>query len=196
MDDSDFSDLPALLERYAELCISSLSDPYHLILVAELKKRIRQTRRLLLTAVDLHAQVVTLRPHITKASHPEHTDPPQEILDMMNATEALEMYTEAFYLIAWRLCEVANLLPRLRNFKCPSVLIVRNHLIEHPEKHGRKGIWAFMVSGTGGPVLARMPQIANSTLDKGLWHNARELALDLRRALQSAIAGCANASAD
>ncbi len=192
MDDSDFSDLPALLDQYAERCISPEVDEYHPILLAELKKRVRQARMVLQIAIQWHNQVIALRPHITRATSYEGADPPQVILEMSNATEALEMYTEAFYFVAWRLHQVANMLPHLHKFKSPGVLIVRNHLIQHPERHGRKGIWAFMVSGTGGPVLARMRQTADSTLDMGLWHNAQELSRNLRHALATAITQCAS----
>jgi hypothetical protein len=108
-----------------------------------------------------------------------------------------------FYFVAWRLLVVMRSTgdlawPGLPSPDAPGVTLVRNHLIEHPEKHGR----LFDRSATlikDGPVLksARMvidPETgeavsAPENVDRGLYVNARELHAALVQCLTPSTSG-------
>lgn len=183
-----FDDLTDLIDEYATRYDDFLEDDYLTLLVAEAKKRIRQIWRLYLIAYQTFDQINTLRPEFESLGPSEGTDPPMVLRKWIDLTESLEMYTEAFYLIAWRLRCVIRLLPGLKKFESKGVNLVRNHLIEHPESSNQKVLWGFMISEDNGPVLARAVPISEEMLDKGLWSNANELTNQIRSILKNDIA--------
>src|SRR5262245_34862453 len=102
--------------------------------------------------------------------------------------DRMEVYTENFYWIAFRLQQIVTNLPGLGKFKSVGVRNVRNKLIAHPEKSD-SGI-TFGNIGTRsdtGPVVRvvrRLGQFDKWT-DKGLKPNALEYAEGLERLLRS-----------
>jgi hypothetical protein len=105
------------------------------------------------------------------------------------------VFTEAFYFIAWRIIYITNYnikpLPYLQGLKekAEGVVLVRNCLIEHPEKTKEK---IFMLSygwGKDGPTLknARPAGQTFEIKDRGFWINAKEFKDGIEELLQNAI---------
>ncbi|MGY0236562.1 hypothetical protein [Longispora urticae] len=118
------------------------------------------------------------------------TDPEADAA-FADATESVQLLTESFYLFAWRLVVVLTgnkpefKFPMLEKFKDKSlgVLIVRNHLIEHPETQGQNFTQGTLISDDG-PVLRTNTAIfgadgsvrsTGDTVDVGLYVNANQL---------------------
>lgn len=106
------------------------------------------------------------------------------------------VFAEAFYFFAWRIICIAinktKPLPGLERLKkkAKGVVLVRNCLIEHPEKQKEK---IFMVSyGWGkkdGPKL-KVARPAGQTFeinDRGFWINAEEFKEGFQELLRKAI---------
>ena len=90
----------------------------------------------------------------------------------------IEIYTEAFYYLAFRLRVIIKLLPNLKSFEATGVLIVRNKLIEHSQ--GQDSLItdsSFGHIGSNGPQVkpARSSKSVGRFMDKGLYANAEEL---------------------
>ena len=88
----------------------------------------------------------------------------------------LKRLTEGFYYEAHRIWKLGLRIPGLNSWKCPSVTMVRNELIEHPEG-GKSGVTAesFSYSRIEGPFVrgARIDgQLQHS--DRGFAANSRE----------------------
>lgn len=82
--------------------------------------------------------------------------------------QKLSFYTEAFYWFAWRTRQAFDRADGFAAFSCDGVRTVRNHLLEHPEKHDgliQAGVFGV---GPGGPMI-RTPY-----KDNGLFENATE----------------------
>ena len=99
-----------------------------------------------------------------------------------------ELFTDAFYWIAWRLRDVVRRLPNLKNFDAVGIRTVRNHLVEHPEKNlSVTPVRDFVLSRTEGVILR--PDIVRNQddpIDEGLVANATELRDRLANALKRA----------
>jgi len=100
--------------------------------------------------------------------------------------------TEMFYYIAARIQTVLSNkhLPELHTFSCPSVTLVRNKLIEHPEK-GDSGV-VMQSFGWGeelGPVIkaGRRPDQTDRFPDRGLFINAEDFRVRLEAVLTRAL---------
>jgi hypothetical protein len=92
------------------------------------------------------------------------------------AQDQIRTLADAFYYIAWRTRQVIRQLPGLKEFEAKGVLYVRNHLIEHPEKHPHvKPVgWRF-----GGDIGVQLMvevdgELATAPGDPGLYANANE----------------------
>ena len=103
-------------------------------------------------------------------------------------TFELELLTEHFYYIAFRLRGIIKHLPGLKSFESQGMRDVRNKLIEHPDKD--KDSQIFIRSfGFGnkeiGPVIKaiRYSDQVNIFPDKGLYLNAFELKENIEKAL-------------
>lgn len=103
----------------------------------------------------------------------------------------LRLYTEAFYYFAFRVFGLVRngSLVGLRPFKCPGVLGVRNHLIEHPE-----GALGVLEQSLGfDPALGLLLKIdgrpgdATKFQDAGFHHNRDEFKEALDRCLSNAV---------
>jgi hypothetical protein len=112
--------------------------------------------------------------------------------------DRLELHTEAFYLFGWRLIDVLNGsgvygFDGVAKVNAKGVLLVRNHLLQHPEKPGHGGQFQqSMVVTDRGPSLKTTMVIVNPVsgtrvledwVDQGLFVNAEEL----RAGIESAI---------
>jgi hypothetical protein len=99
----------------------------------------------------------------------------------------MEVYTEAFYWIIFRLRQVVKNLPELGSFKFTGVRNVRNHLIEHPEG-GDSGITFgnIGIRSDVGPVVrvVRRTGQLDRWMDAGLKPNALEYAEGLELLLR------------
>lgn len=92
--------------------------------------------------------------------------------------EELEFLSECFYYFAHRLIKIIKLLPGFKKFESKRIMIVRNHLIEHPEgKNSGVLMSSFACGGNSGPVIkgARYSSQININKDSGLYVNAKEL---------------------
>lgn len=93
--------------------------------------------------------------------------------------QELSFYTEAFYWFAWRTRQACARADGLSDFSCDGVRDVRNHLIEHPEKHvdglSQAGVFGI---GPGGPM------IKHPAIDKGLFGNAEQFYQNLLAMLE------------
>jgi hypothetical protein len=102
----------------------------------------------------------------------------------------LERATFAFYQIAHRITHVTEKLPRLLPFKSPSVRIVRNHLLEHPEGKASGVTYdTFSYSKNDGPCVKgvrRGEQMQHR--DEGFRKNSEEFVRNLKRTLLDALA--------
>ena len=125
----------------------------------------------------------------------------KELAAWQTAWDEIELFTETFYFVAWRMMVVLNqrgpyMLPGVR-VKARGVRDVRNHLLEHPENHGQNFAQRFVITSEG-PVLKNMAVIARhstgrvepdrDSVDRGLYANARELHDELAAALGAALA--------
>ena len=187
MEISAFDELYSLIDEYSSRYLSDTESDYMPILLAEVKKRIRQLHRLLTIIIQLSDRFHTLQPQITALPPFEGPDPPALVVEWIEVNDSIEMYTEAFYYIAWRLRQVIRQLPKFRSFDPRGVRFVRNHMIEHPERHGKDVLWAFSLNRDLGPVLLRASGADEQLLDKGLWQNATEFIDMFKKKLERAI---------
>lgn len=106
---------------------------------------------------------------------------------MLELGDEFEVFTEAFYLFAWRLRLVVKQLPSCRSFECKPIRDIRNLLIVHPEKPG--GVLRRSVSfgDEVGPQLKPAvlePPSKSRLFDRGLFVNASEFRDQLMTAFQ------------
>jgi len=117
--------------------------------------------------------------------------------------EEVRLFTEMFYLVAWRLMEVLNgsgsrAFPSVCKIKGRSIRDVRNHLIQHPEK--RKPVPDYrqrLIVTDAGPVLKTSTVLVRgatgrsepdeASVDRGLYVNAEELRGELDACLINAL---------
>ena len=187
MNEIRFDDLLALLDEYSSSYVSELDTENLLSILAEVKKRIRQTWRLHQLCGDLLIKISNLQQEFESLGSSEGKEIPKIIVDWINLTDSLEMYAESFYLIAWRLRCVIRLLPGMKKFESKGVQMVRNHLIEHPSKDRQAGHWGFALSDDVGPKLVRALPKGEEPIDKGLWVNMLELTTKIRTGFRNAI---------
>lgn len=114
----------------------------------------------------------------------------EEVKTQQRLFDELVFFTEAFYLVAWRLVEVLNrsgplAFHPLGPIAARGVRDVRNQLIEHPEKTSRLFQRSARVAADGrGPALKTLPK---GSIDRGLFVNAQELHDQLVSGLQAAL---------
>jgi hypothetical protein len=121
----------------------------------------------------------------------------------MDSWDDISIFTETFYHYAWRIVEILNgggpyAFPGIRKVKAPAVTIVRNHLIQHPEKVKEQNFTLGLVILSSGPALrttggvirgdsGRLDPLPESK-DQGLFATAKELETELQSRLDEAIA--------
>jgi hypothetical protein len=103
---------------------------------------------------------------------------------------ALRLDAELFYYLAHRLCVCLSLLPEMKDFECKKIAIIRNQLIEHPEK-SKSGVLlpSFGYDFKVGPVIKAMRDSDKAELhiDAGFIPNCNTFIVDIASALESAI---------
>lgn len=116
----------------------------------------------------------------------------------------MRLFTEAFYFFAWRLVEALTprgklTFPGIKEPNARGVRIVRNLLIQHPEKPKHGGNFRQHLTITdAGPVLKSSVMVIRTatgridpnhdSLDRGLFANAQELHGELLKNLQNLLA--------
>jgi hypothetical protein len=131
--------------------------------------------------------------------------PTQDAAALVDSWDIIWIFTETFYFSAWRMVEVLNnpepcLFPGLGRVKAPAIIIVRNHLIQHPEKvKGGQDLYRYqgLVLTSSGPVLrsrsvvlrfeSRRIDPSPDDKDQGLFAAAEELRVELERRFSTAI---------
>lgn len=102
----------------------------------------------------------------------------------------LRLRTESFYSHAHRLLDCLARLPSLKNLKCDPIRMVRNHLIEHPEKNASGILYpTFSFGSMCGPIIkgVRMGKQVQHQ-DAGLFPNSERLRHDIHSFLCKALA--------
>lgn len=131
---------------------------------------------------------------MTDALSNPHSPRFSEFSDLLFETE---FFVESFYFMAFRVSQILikkhdhiYLFPALKNFEAPGVRDVRNHLLEHPERHGGVLNQSFDVGGNDGPRLksALGEKDMPDSMDRGLWRNVNEFAGNLEKILKEAMA--------
>ena len=106
----------------------------------------------------------------------------------------MEFFVESFYFFADRIRSILshkknNILPGLQKFDAKGVCEIRNHFLQHPEKHGMLTIQSFCTGDEDGPrvKIARTSGEDLPPQDPGLWINAKEFKINLEILLQDAV---------
>lgn len=108
--------------------------------------------------------------------------------DCMRAFSEIKLFTESFYFVAWRLIKAFDgdpkRFPGVKALRVKGITMVRNHLLQHPEKHGSNHFQSLVIT-SAGPVLKANSVIVNGSagftkpvnehIDRGLYANAEEL---------------------
>lgn len=100
-------------------------------------------------------------------------------------TQRTEIYTYSFYYLAFRVYDILRTVTKL-GISAPGIVIVRNHLMEHPEgKNSRILSYGFGHIGPNGPVVkpGRNQDEKPIHMDKGLYFNAKEFETNLLKSL-------------
>jgi len=102
----------------------------------------------------------------------------------------LERATFSFYQLAHRVTHITEKLPRLTSFKCSSVRVVRNHLLEHPEgKASGVTFDTFVYSKSDGPCVKGMRRGGQMQhRDEGFRKNSEKFVSNLMKTLREALA--------
>ncbi len=99
----------------------------------------------------------------------------------------IELLTENFYRIAFRLSKIIEKLPGLGKLKSNGVRDVRNNLIEHPEAKDIQVILQSFSLGNkeSGPIIKAIRYSDQTEIfpDKGLYFNAEEIKTNLEKVL-------------
>lgn len=122
----------------------------------------------------------------------------KDILKGMKLLDEGIIFVETFYFFAWRIIQITEHytkpLPYLKGLKekAKGITIVRNCLIEHPEKQKEKICMYSYAWGNDdrGPILKNARPTAQSyeINDNGFWKNAKEFKDGLEELLKIALA--------
>jgi len=128
---------------------------------------------------------------------------PEESRAYVHAWREVRLFTEIFYLVAWRLREVLNspgprAFPNLRRIEAKGIRDVRNLLIEHPEDGKPVANYQQSLTVTDdGPVLRTREILVrvgpgrvsptDESVDRGLYVNADELRREMDACLREAL---------
>jgi hypothetical protein len=126
---------------------------------------------------------------------------PEQLRAEVRAWEEVVLFTEAFYFFAWRLVEVptgsgAFAFDGFSKLEARGIRIVRNHLLQHPEKY-KKNFQQSLVVTSNGPVLKTMTVVVRSdtgkvepeaeSVDRGLFVNALELHDEIKERIRKTL---------
>ena len=101
----------------------------------------------------------------------------------------IELLSESFYYLAWRLRQIVVRLPGFKSLGATGIRDVRNHLLEHPEKFSKALNPNFMygLDLPNGPVLKPFGARQGAIHDRGLYANASELIDEMLNRLRRAV---------
>ena len=156
-------------------------------LAAEARKRLRQLHMLLDLIYRTQRANKTYTDSLDQYEDLNGPEGKSTFIKIFGSMENLELFTECFYLLAWRLRGVLRSLPLLGSFDCIGVRNVRNRLIEHPDPRDQPLLPAFSLDDEKGPILKPFIGPDGKILDDGLWENAKEFKKNVNRLLKLAI---------
>ena len=109
--------------------------------------------------------------------------------EIRNMERKLERLAAEFYKVAFRLIYIARKLPSMESFKCKSITIIRNQLIEHPEgKDSGVTYDSFSYSKNEGPYIKGLRKGSQlQHMDKGFSNNVEEFIFNLNKVLREAL---------
>jgi len=129
--------------------------------------------------------------------------PDRDFNGYVRGWEEVRLFTEMFYLVAWRLVEILNAsgeraFPQLGRIDARGVRDVRNRLIQHPEAdRSNPNCAQTLVVTDDGPVLkssgflipggSRRVVAETESLDRGLYVNSEDLRKRLEEAISQAL---------
>lgn len=101
----------------------------------------------------------------------------------------LERLSREYYRVAFRMIKIVKKLPGLESFKCKSISIIRNQLIEHPEGKASGVTYdTFAYSLTEGPYIKGLRRGKQTQhMDKGFKTNSEKFISELKGVLENAI---------
>lgn len=119
----------------------------------------------------------------------------------VQAWSEVRLFTEMFYFVAWRLVDILTRrgalgFPGFSKLQARGVTLVRNHLLQHPEKHGEI-FQQHLAITDAGPVLKGVAVVVRSatgrtepdaaSVDRGLFVNAKQLHDELMACLREVL---------
>jgi hypothetical protein len=101
----------------------------------------------------------------------------------------LERNTVQYYYAAHRIIKICDYLPGLKGFRCSEISIVRNKLIEHPEKEGGIVLDTFSYDMHGGPFIKGMRASSQSNVfpSKGWRYDSQKFVEKLTKKVELAL---------
>lgn len=110
--------------------------------------------------------------------------------DLERRERDLKLDTVNFYYTAHRVLKMLKRLALLEGISCREIMIVRNQLLEHPEKHGSTVIYdSFGYGKLTGPVIKALRLAGQSEIhpDPGFYQNEKSLLGAIVSGLQEAL---------
>jgi hypothetical protein len=126
---------------------------------------------------------------------------PEQLQTEVRAWEEVVLFTESFYFFAWRLVEIlkgsgAFAFDGFTKLEAKGIRLVRNHLLQHPEKYEKNFRQRLIVTSTG-PVLKAMFVVIRTdtgkvepekeSVDRGLFVNAQELHDEIKERIRKIV---------
>jgi len=144
----------------------------------EIRARMKKCNWLLLRINELEEESDKYYQMYVKMMH-GGPKPDKSIIERDNEiSDEMELMTECFYFMAFRLLKALKSITEFKNLKSDGITIIRNKLLEHPEdKDSQIWINSFAHHGPKGPVLKAVRYNYQKDIfpDKGLYFNASEL---------------------
>jgi hypothetical protein len=168
-------------EAYISKCMESSGSITDL--EAEIRRKLEQLNWVVSRCQVLNGAVVAEMPGIGEDFKQEDLD---NYFSDMKLQMELEILTESFYTIAWRIYQILKQIPGTKNFECKEVRGIRNLLMVHPEDHKEnpKTFPMFSMSdGQEGPKIKGYVTEGHPVEDNGLFYNAKKFEGKLRLAV-------------
>ena len=178
--------------RVIELCQSKFMESDRnrdgKVLLQEVVKRIKQLSYLYERNRDYCKKIEEMENEL-------NSDEKKNYKEFIPIMFEMELFCECFHFIAFRVREILKyknknsyIFPDLKSFEAKGVRDVRNHLIQHPERHGGLLVNSFSVD-IDGPKLKPCFQEGDvpDSRDNGLWSNANEFKNNLEKIIKEAL---------
>lgn len=186
-----FNNVIPLFDLYHSKLRDNAPDSYPSLWVHEVSKRLKQLSFLCDRIAAYEKKILKLSMTVTFTNIRD-----ERFSEYANLLFEAEIFVESFYFVAFRVRETlirrhsgAYLFPDLKGFEATGVRDVRNHLLEHPEKHGGVLPQCFGLGGHEGPKLKSALRDGDTpdSFDGGLWKNADEFSRNLEELLREAL---------